>query len=549
LGGKDQPKIRGLSAHEPLPAASELLGLTLGGYHVVRTVGAGAMGYVYEAVCLDTQATVALKVLKPEHAQTDMFRRRFLREAQSAVRIDHPNVVDVIDFGESEEWLYIAMEFLQGEDLSQYLARVQRLTWRQSCALLQQAASGLAAAHASGVVHRDIKPSNMLLVNDAAGGARVKIVDFGVAKLASSAASQVLTQADDLIGTVAYMSPEQCEGSEADARSDVYALGVTAYQLATGRLPFPGTDIFQVMYGHLKSDPETPSSLVPGFPADANAFIMGCLAKRPIDRYQSMAEVVAALHTTSALGNVALPPPVVGSAAIPGKPPPAGKRDEFDEARTGYFFHPVEAMQVPPPSGPAQSETVSTGPAPAADGPPPWAMDLAKSAPRGTQASAHSTMPDARPNASGSKHTTIAPAPQAPAPRAPSTQASPVQARVPQAPAPQAPRVPAPAPHVPRVPAPGSLPPQTYTPAPHTQMVAAVPVAEPVASYSAELPISPAQPAHGYTMPTPIDSAPLELGEEFDKPAGRTSPVVMALIIVAMIAGAGVLVWLTLGSA
>ena len=373
MQGEDRPTMHDPDAGASSMAMADLAGQVFNGrYRLVRKVGAGSMGDVYQSERIEDGRTVAIKVLKPEHAMRELFRHRFLREAKSAVPIEHPNVVDVIDFGTAEDgWLYIAMEFLHGEDLSDYLWRLKRLSWRQSCALLQQAASGLSAAHAHGVVHRDVKPSNILLVDGRAGGAHVKIVDFGVAKLNEEAVSRVLTQVDDVVGTVAYMSPEQAEGREADVRSDVYALGVTAYELATGQVPFEGRDMFQVMMGHLQTAPRPPSELVPDFPPAANAFILRCLAKRPEDRFQTMDEVLATLQTTASPDAVSLPPPVIPAISVQessspaelAQPPPAKPQPgsaAFDEEPTGYFFQPVQPSPDDAPALPVAARTRQT---------------------------------------------------------------------------------------------------------------------------------------------------------------------------------------------
>ena len=203
----------------------------------------------------------------------------------------------------------------------------------------------------------------------------------------------MLTQADDVVGTVAYMSPEQAEGSEADMRSDIYALGATAYELATGRVPFEGRDMFQVMMGHLSRAPTPPADVVPDFPPAANAFILRCLAKRPEARFQSMAEVLTMLQSSASPdAAAALPPPVPAahlettmvsdSDASPPRPAPFSspppRRPDFDEAPTGYFFRPVqqsligtqvggallqtEQVPVAVPSPVAPSSTVRTPP-------------------------------------------------------------------------------------------------------------------------------------------------------------------------------------------
>lgn len=329
------------------------------------------MGDVYDGVDLSTGGRVALKVLKPERAVREVFRHRFMREARSAVMIDHPNVVDVLDFGETPEGLlFIAMEFLEGEDLSSYLGRNGRLHWPHAVVVLRQIAAALAAAHDCGVVHRDVKPSNILLRQDGSGGLIVKLLDFGVAKLENQMVSRVLTRAEDVVGTVLYMSPEQAEGRTADLRSDVYAFGVTAFQTLTGGVPFPGRDLFKVMSAHLNDPPPDPSSAAPEMPPWGSQFVLRCLEKAPHSRYQSMHDVLAVLS-----GSVE---PDIVSEPRPGTPiadpadaqhelhpplmedPPrmeahaptiaSNPGDEFDDAPTAYFQAQAHIPATPPPA-------------------------------------------------------------------------------------------------------------------------------------------------------------------------------------------------------
>jgi serine/threonine protein kinase len=270
-----------------------------GRYRLVRKAGAGSMGDVYEGRELTGDRRVAVKILKPEHAAREMFRQRFLREAKSAAMISHPNVVAVHEVGHTAEGVpFYVMEYLEGEDLRVLLDREGRLSWRLARAILVQVAGALAAAHDEGVVHRDIKPSNLIVWFEGAGPARrpvVKLLDFGVAKLRVDMVSKELTQAADVVGTVLYMAPEQAQGRAADARSDVYAFGVMAYELVTGDVPFRGTDIFEVMRQHLQVEPVPPRRLRPELPASAEAFVLRCLAKPPEARFQSMGDALLAL--------------------------------------------------------------------------------------------------------------------------------------------------------------------------------------------------------------------------------------------------------------
>ncbi len=372
-----------MSSHE----LADLSGTVLHArYRAIRLVGSGSMGDVYDGVDEATGGRVALKVLKPERAVREVFRHRFLREARSAVLIDHPNVVDVLDYGETPEgMLFIAMEFLEGEDLSSYLSRNGRLVWPHATAVLQQVAAALAAAHDCGVVHRDVKPSNILLRQDGSGGLIVKLLDFGVAKLDNHMVSRVLTRADDVVGTVLYMSPEQAEGRAADLRSDVYAFGVTAFQTVTGTVPFPGRDLFKVMSAHLNQQPPDPAARAPEMPPWGARFVLRCLEKDPEDRYQSMHDVLSVLSGTASpdMESRARPgtPIVDGSAPAADPHPPlagdplpieplpldpqaptiaSGAHDDFDdEAPTAYFRQAPAGSRATVPSRPLETPVVT----------------------------------------------------------------------------------------------------------------------------------------------------------------------------------------------
>ena len=360
MGVEDPTVADDASASISSQPLANLAGRALHGrYRATRLIGSGSMGDVYDGIDLATQGRVALKVLKPERAVREVFRHRFLREAKSAVLIDHPNVVDVLDYGETPEGLlFIAMEFLEGEDLSSYLKRNGRLPWPHAIGVLRQIAAALAAAHDCGVVHRDVKPSNILLRQDGTGGLIVKLLDFGVAKLDNQMVSRVLTRADDVVGTVLYMSPEQAEGRTADLRSDVYAFGVTAFQTITGYVPFPGRDLFKVMSAHLTQPAPSPADQAPERPAWGSRFVLRCLEKKPEARYQSMHDVLSVLAEQATPDLVSVPrpgtpisgadqedddydphPQLAESVLLdPRAPTIAGSTaDEFDEAPTAYF--------------------------------------------------------------------------------------------------------------------------------------------------------------------------------------------------------------------
>ncbi len=375
MGVEDPTVADDSSASMTSAPLADISGSVLHGrYRAARLVGSGSMGDVYDGIDLSTGGRVALKVLKPERAVREVFRHRFMREAKSAVLIDHPNVVDVLDFGETPEGLlFIAMEFLEGEDLSSYLGRNGRLHWPHAVVVLRQIAAALAAAHDCGVVHRDVKPSNILLRQDGPGGLIVKLLDFGVAKLDNQMVSRVLTRAEDVVGTVLYMSPEQAEGRTADLRSDVYAFGVTAFQTLTGDVPFPGRDLFKVMSAHLNEAPPDPATGAPEMPPWGSQFVLRCLEKAPDSRYQSMHDVLSVLSGTVDPGIVSEPragtpindprdaeydlhPPLMEDALPSGSQTPllpSNHADEFDEAPTAYF----QAQAAVPVRVPATTTT------------------------------------------------------------------------------------------------------------------------------------------------------------------------------------------------
>jgi hypothetical protein len=275
-----------------------LIGLRVDGRYVVRSVlGEGGMGTVYEVQHATLGRKFALKVLRRDVAGDAEAAKRFVQEAKAAAAIGHPNIVAVSDFGELElpkvgRVPYFVMERLEGGTLAQLLEQKGRLTPERTAQILRQAASALAATHAAGVVHRDLKPDNVFLT----GAARdfVKLVDFGVAKMAGAGR---LTRAGTVFGTPHYMSPEQAQGEQVDGRSDVYALGVIAYECLAGKLPFEADTYMGVLTKHMFAQPEPLETVVdPGVQLGALAAItMRCLAKDPAARFSSMDDLGRAL--------------------------------------------------------------------------------------------------------------------------------------------------------------------------------------------------------------------------------------------------------------
>jgi len=288
-------------ASESDPRAPALIGRAIaGGKFVIESpIGAGGMGALFRARHRDLGMFVAVKVLKPAFQNDDEFARRFYAEAVAASGLDHPNLTRVIDFGtEPDGLLYLVMEFIAGVNLRDVLQKHGVLPLRRLVDVMMQTCAGLSHAHEHGVLHRDIKPDNILLVvgvnDDGQATERVKVCDFGLAQARARAASS--SQAHALAGTPAYMCPEQVSGGLFDARSDVYACGVTLYEMATGFLPFEAADPRETLRLHRDVEPIAPSLLQPAIDRRLEQIIVRALAKDPNARQQSMRELRADLR-------------------------------------------------------------------------------------------------------------------------------------------------------------------------------------------------------------------------------------------------------------
>ena len=278
-----------------------LIGKTLGNYRIESVIGTGGMGQVFRAVHIHLAREAAIKVLHANLATEPGFQARFLKEARAIASLKHPNIVAVHDFGEQAGSLYLVMELIDGGSLRQLLlaqttAQAGLPLWT-GMDLVRQTADGLALAHAQGMVHRDIKPDNLLLSDTLGGNPVIKITDFGLVRLAESG---TMTATGMVLGTAAYMSPEQCQGVELDGRSDLYSLGVVLYEVATGYVPFQAKTLSAAVYNHVQVAPPPPRTVRPGLPPELDQIILRCLAKRPEERYGSAAELSSALRTVLA---------------------------------------------------------------------------------------------------------------------------------------------------------------------------------------------------------------------------------------------------------
>jgi serine/threonine-protein kinase len=267
----------------------------VGPYRLERKLGEGGMGVVYEAKHPLLQRRTAVKLLPAERAGEEALAR-FEREVQVTARLSHPNIVPVYDFGRSRDGtLYYAMEYLDGIDLQRLVEEQGPQPAARVAHILAQAAEALAEAHAAGVVHRDIKPANLILCDHARRPDLIKVVDFGLVKeIAGSEADA--THANTLTGTPLYMAPEAVAApEEVDGRADVYALGAVGYFLLTGRPPFVGRSVVEVLGQHLHAPVVPPSKREPSVPAGLERLLLSCLAKSPLDRPDA-ATMVAALQ-------------------------------------------------------------------------------------------------------------------------------------------------------------------------------------------------------------------------------------------------------------
>ncbi len=274
-----------------------MIGETFGNYRLIAELGSGGMGTVWLAEHALLGSKTAIKVLRPEHSQNPQIVQRFFDEARAASRVNHPNIVTVVDFGWRHGNAYLVMEHLHGQTVTRAIYQAGRVAPARSLTIVRDAAVAMVAAHAAQIIHRDLKPDNLFLVPDPSGGERVKVLDFGIAKLlGDSDPGHQMTQTGMIMGTPAYMSPEQCRGAgRVDHRTDVYALGCVLFHLLTGRTPFVASTPGDLIASHLTLPPPAPSSVTTGISPELDALVLHCLAKDVDARMSTMTELVAAI--------------------------------------------------------------------------------------------------------------------------------------------------------------------------------------------------------------------------------------------------------------
>ena len=293
---EDQTPLQADSTLAESAPIDPLLGRTLDDkYYLEERLGVGGMGTVYRARHLLIDRPVAVKVLNQRFVEDEAARTRFRREARAAGRLQHSNAVTVTDFGESRDgYVYLVMELLEGRNLRDVLAKEAPLDAARSVSLMLQISAAVEAAHEAGIIHRDLKPANIFIVQRADVPAVVKVLDFGIAKLAAESYEEddpnPLTQIGAMIGTPRYMSPEQCNGAELTPAADVYSLGIILYEMLTGAVPFSGTSPLAIAMKHTSEEPRSPRDFVSSIPPALEDVVLHALEKSPKARPSNAAE-------------------------------------------------------------------------------------------------------------------------------------------------------------------------------------------------------------------------------------------------------------------
>lgn len=321
-----------------LAATADLSGRALGEFRLLRPLGQGGMGQVYLAEQGSLKRRVALKVLKAELAANPVSLQRFVREAETVAQLSHANIVQVYTVGTADGVPYMALEYVEGRNLRDFIARKGPPDVPAALSIMTQVAAALQRAAEMGVIHRDIKPENILLTRKG----EVKVADFGLSRvLRSEQPALNLTQSGVTMGTPLYMSPEQVEGKPLDPRTDIYSFGVTCYHMLAGRPPFKGANAFEVALHHVRTEPEPLANLRPDLPPELCAVVHKMMAKRPEDRYASCAELLGDL---------------------------ARLREGLDTGETRGLLALAQSIEMAVPSAPSGAEKVSVSPTPSSSG-------------------------------------------------------------------------------------------------------------------------------------------------------------------------------------
>jgi uncharacterized tellurite resistance protein B-like protein/tRNA A-37 threonylcarbamoyl transferase component Bud32 len=351
------PLLTDLDAPPPVMDMGAPLGvgsLLADRYRITGVLGDGGMGAVYLAEHVALGKLVAIKVLKPELTNDTHLVERFFREARATAAVEHENIVDILDFGQTPDYAYFAMEALDGCELAHVVGRGRAIGWARAKPIIVQIARALAAAHRAGIVHRDMKPGNVFLISRHGTGDFVKVLDFGIAKVDDGAQ---LTQVGMVFGTASYMAPEQATGGEIDGRADLYAVGCIIFEMLTGQVPFPGDNFMMVLRQHVTERParlrdvaqvDVPAHVIDGL----EALVAKALGKFPNDRFADMTEFE---HAVLQLDG-ALPPGLDQGAPLPA--PLLGPASHGGYQAEHHPQHASHAGHASDGSGPAGDSTV-----------------------------------------------------------------------------------------------------------------------------------------------------------------------------------------------
>ena len=363
---EDQSALQADSTVADAPAQDPLVGHTLDEkYHLEEKLGIGGMGTVYRARHLLIDRPVAVKVLNQRFVEDEAARTRFRREAKAAGRLQHTNAVTVTDFGESHDgYVYLVMELLEGRTLREVLAKEAPLDPARAVSLMMQISAAVAAAHEAGIIHRDLKPANIFIVQRADVPALVKVLDFGIAKLAAEMLDDdevmTLTQVGAMIGTPRYMSPEQCDGLELTPASDVYSLGCILYEMLTGTVPFSGSTPLAIAMKHTTEPPRSPREFVLSIPVALEEVVLHTLEKSPEDRPADAAEFrQELLDTAEKLG--------LEHAALTSSPNLAALRSVGTESPSGRLIIDIARLRESRAAGAELNEITVVHPSVAAE--------------------------------------------------------------------------------------------------------------------------------------------------------------------------------------
>jgi eukaryotic-like serine/threonine-protein kinase len=324
-------------------------GTVVGEYHIEKKIGEGGFGKVYSATHPVIGKRAAIKVLNQQFSSNAQVVSRFVEEARAVNKIRHRHIVDIFAFGtlpSGHQWF--AMELLDGMPLSDWLSQNGRMKIEQALPVLRQVGRALDAAHAVGIAHRDLKPDNVFLTFDEDGSVFIKLLDFGIAKLLGESSATHRTRTGASMGTPLYMSPEQCHGAQVDQRTDVYSFGVMTHEILTGRLPFDGTSVLDLMVKHTREAPPPMSQVVKDVPRELDHPVLHMLAKVPAERPATLSEAIQALYEAAARAGCRVSLSQSGPTPVLMR---SGERSRRTNAQESAPTLPVGAMTPAPATG------------------------------------------------------------------------------------------------------------------------------------------------------------------------------------------------------